>query len=449
MPKIIFVISFFFYAFSTVSLGQISEKRPLEILLQADSMLYVDASKSYQLLLKADSISGYNLKGESKLLYYKFLGRYLIFTGDYEQAISALENQVELARKLNINEEKVSGFINLGRAHTELADFAKAENAFNRGLLVAKDIKDLKGTALCLSGLGSVYYEMGNSNKAIDYYLESIEYIKQYGDLDFLAGNYSNLALVYYEIEDYLSAKDLNRTALTVLPDDDIYDLRKAFIYNNLGLALKKLDSINEAKDSFLTSLSLHRKVGNYNGEIELLNNLGLLALTENDFMAAITYYQKALLENEKLSKKYGKTVNLINLATVYLRIENFAEAKKNAIEALALSDAFNFVYLQKEALQILIELEENSKSYFELSEYLKAYNTLNDSLLQVQRKEEIAKKEELKAYYESVIAEKESFFEQEVKKSWIYLLVSSGAAIIFIVLFFKTWRTKGKEHSL
>ncbi len=85
----------------------------------------------------------------------------------------------------------------IGNAYLNTADYARANEALEKMLLMAKCIGDYRSEAKALSGLGIVSQNLGHYKRAIDFYKQQLEVARKINDLALKGMALGNLGIAY------------------------------------------------------------------------------------------------------------------------------------------------------------------------------------------------------------------------------------------------------------
>lgn len=134
-----------------------------------------------------------------------------------------------------------------------------------------------------------------------------------------------------------------------------------AKIYNNLGILYKMKMDHHKSREYFLMAYSIKKEIGAYESISSTINNLGGLAMAENDNETAYLFYKKALTSSRLLNDTAGIISASINTAFLYnvqgdalqalnmlKRIKPLAESSNNKV--------LTFFYLQNSFQALLIQ---------------------------------------------------------------------------------------------
>ncbi len=336
----------------------------------------------------------------------------------------------------------------------------------------------------------AMYYELKYRNdSAFYYYNQSKNISKVIGDSLEVGRRLLSIAFLQRKSKDFLGSEISSIEALLYLePIEESKFLER--IHNNLGLVSDELNQEKEALIHYDKALFYNQNNNNNEGFLYTINNIGLLYQQENKHKKAITYFKKGLafdnikikypvqyallLENiafssysldtkEKVLEKYREVLEIrkkykednelptthLNIANYYNDKKQLTKAKHHAIEALKYAKQTHNNKRWLEALELLSQLTTGTQS----KTYLQEYITLNDSLVQQERR---LKNQFAKIRYETDKKEKENTFlkgENEKKQAEITYhkqqttigwLASAASILLFVMsVSFFTFRRK------
>lgn len=225
----------------------------------------------------------YDLANAYFLKSYNFMQ-----VGDYREALRS--NQYSIALKTKLYAEDIAvNYMREGTIYLLQGDYERALNV----LVAATEfpIEDPQLYALIYAYIASSEQGLGNYDKALQRLKESLDILEfELGEdnPDFATGNY-DLGRLYSKTNEPEKAEAAFNKALAVAGKLENNTLLKAKIYNALGLLFQK-----------------------------------------TDLPKALDFYQKSLLESDKISSKLNQeaAITLLNVARV--RLDRFIELKTN-----------------------------------------------------------------------------------------------------------------------
>jgi tetratricopeptide (TPR) repeat protein len=135
--------------------------------------------------------------------------------------------------------------------------------------------------------------------------------------------------IAYLPPQDYPAAQRDYEAALAFSPEN-------ADTLNNLGLVAESQGNYLEAIEYHEQALALQRDLGDQQGEANSLNSLGIVAMSQGNYAEAIDYYEQSLALKRELGDRQGEATTLGNLGIVARSQGNYAEAIDYYEQALA-----------------------------------------------------------------------------------------------------------------
>jgi len=181
------------------------------------------------------------------------------------------------------------------------------------------------------------------------------------------SGNYK-IALVQINKADIIAQK---------INDYEIFSQ----VYITKGKILLSLNNYDEALFSFNQALHYLSQVNpnhKFNGEI--LQNIAILYRQKSKFSEALDYCNDAILSNNQVFDNFHLAENYLERAKTYLALSNYANAKEDAVKAIAYAeDAQNQITLVN-SLNFLAQIAINFEEYAQANSLLKKALDLSET---------------------------------------------------------------------
>lgn len=311
----------------------------------------------------------------------------------------------------------------------------KADTAFTialEGLALSRKIRFQRGEALNYNQLGNIYWFFGNYPRATESYINCNKIAEAILDSSLMSASVGNLGLVYYEQNDFKEALKYEFRARELTPQNSTSN----FINSNINLALYytsmgKLDSASfYAQQSYYDS----KKIENNNFIGVSLGNLGAISLKNENYIVALEYLRSAL-PYISFSDSYMRGKLLLEIATVFNKMEKNDSAVRFARQVLHLSTASGNAKTSLEASSLLAEQYEKMKKYDSAYYYQKMAKTINDSLFSREKVRTIQNLELEELRRQSDIQNQLLLTKEERKQNIQYAAIAI-CLIIVVVLF-------------
>lgn len=291
-------------------------------------------SQNYQYI---DSLKNRIEKANDTLkveLYLELTDEYQNF--NYDSAlIFAAKSFTQLSK---INYEKGMGryYFTIANLNKQRSFYDISLNNFHKALSIYKAIDYDVGICDALTGIGDIYEYQEKDSIALSYYYEALNTAKTLKFETLIAQNYNNIgAIIKYENPEL--AKDYFTKAINIY--SDINDKKSlSACYNNLGILYLTQENFIDAEEILLIALDLKREVNNVHGQAITLNNLAYMSFERanlaTDEVARIKYLKQAADYAEKSLKITEKTKSIYTrynsygtLTSVYYDLNMFEKA--------------------------------------------------------------------------------------------------------------------------
>ncbi|PWH82503.1 hypothetical protein DIS18_09635 [Algibacter marinivivus] len=376
-----------------------------------------------------------------------------------EEAKQYAEKGLEISQKVNYTRGIAVGFMHRADYFANRSENDSALYYYTKAKTFFKEANITRGLIFVNHSLSSIESSNGNLDKAVDIANENIELIKTHekeGDAKtkFIGAQYVSLANIYIEKANFKTAliyalqglecfEKINHEtrkadALKQIGDIEsglenhessikyfiealeIYERYEetfyvAYTQNSLGISYQNLNDYTSAENYFNLAVENAKKVEDNLGITNALHNLGEINRLQNNNVEAKKILQEAKVIAEKENLKLGLVNALHSISKIDFQSKNYSSALKNNVEAIDLAKSLgamsHLADLYKYRSTILEGLNKNNDAL----EFLKLYQTINDSLFTTKKFQQI---EELKTIYETEKKETEIALQQEEIKT-------------------------------
>lgn len=292
---------------------------------------------------------------------------------DYVEAQKWYEVAISLWDVYALNE--------LGELHTELNDYAEAEALYQKSLDYFPDSSDL--LIETKFGLANVYYKVGRYIDAEKLYEDCLEYYESTFNRNY--SKYGQVVLkfanMYTDLGEYDDAEFLYKDYyLLVISQLDRESVDYANVVYGMAGVHWLLNRNITAKDLFLESLELYKKIVGKDSDIYIQNlvSLGKFFRSQDKFQESEQYLKEAieLTEAGKIDcyPCYIQTIEA--LGNLYQNQEYFSEALQQFEKALSLAEnelgnthpSYSEVAFRLVKYYIKIKDYEQAEYYFDLT---------------------------------------------------------------------------------
>ncbi|WP_298341258.1 histidine kinase [uncultured Algibacter sp.] len=292
-----------------------------------------------------------------------------------DEATSLSQASLILSKDLDYKTGEFRSFLFLGMSYYIKKVFSEALDRFHQALDIANEIDNKVFKSTVYANIANIHADLGEFDKAFENYNGYLEITRELNNLRGQSEALTNLGVLLTEKESRIAEgiKYLEE-ALSIAKQEDYKD----FIPNislNLGLANKRNNNITKALHYYDEANRLGKSLNNYNVQVLALNNISAINLMQKDYRLA----------------------------------------EINIKKTLKLSQQTNQIEWQASAWEGLYEIYEKRGNYNEALNAYKKSVALNDSLIVLNNKEEIIKREEQYKYEKEKLVLKNQFEKQQL----------------------------------
>lgn len=364
----------------------------------------------------------------------------LAWTYQYIDADSALmyaELEIEAANKLENEQFLAFAYSNIGviKNKNNLDDFGIIE--LKKALAINKKLNSQRGIASNSNNLGNSYESLGKYDSAIYYYTSSITIKLGMGNDGSAASGMSNLGLVYMELDNASKALKYFQDALKIVGEDS---RRANSIFNNMGIAYSKLDK-NDSARYFLKKIFRNSSLeGNQSNFAQTYNNLAESFQDDKIYDSALFYAHQAYELKKEFNDPLSLTYSGITLSKIYGELNNYAQAKVYAQEAVDIARNYENPERLAETIWFLGVAEVNLKNFEAAANLFYEYSEIKEELT---KDKMMMAAEEAEAKFQNELKEKENqllrneaFIQDQKIKTQRILIVAAIAIVIILIAF-------------
>ena len=217
-------------------------------------------------------------EGEADIL--SSLGKVYMRLNNYDKAIQSFTSSLKIREEKELKQAQASALNLLGRVHTLKGLYEDAAAYYEQSISIRKEIDDHYGIVWSFIGLASMYETKGEPNKSIMYYKKALDSNENVNDLRLEFQISKGLGTIYLLQSDYDLAKDqivpLVEMAEKINSKPLIYQAYKllACYYekiNEFEKAYKCYKKHTELKDEVINTTTQNR-IAHKQAEFEIIN---------------------------------------------------------------------------------------------------------------------------------------------------------------------------------
>ncbi|TAE83713.1 MAG: hypothetical protein EAY81_08310 [Bacteroidetes bacterium] len=310
---------------------------------------------------------------------FKLIGEINYDLSDYTKALWYYQKALKIYIQIGDKRGIAQCFFNIGQAHMILSNYPKALENWQESLVVSEQLLDKEKMAINLNSIGEIHFKLADYTKALECMHRALDIAKGLRNKTHMASSMVSIANVYNEQANDIKALEYYQKAFSIFEQLQV-KTAVAIIANNLGSIYQNLSEAN-------------------------CTQLGISVADKPKL--ALSYYHRALSDNDEMRNMNGMATNLCNIALFYMKVEDdmlksinvnpayrFDSVFAYANRGLQISKKFGFIEVELTILNSLSEVYEKKGNYAKAYEAYKEYITLRDSVEGAEVKNAITQKE-------------------------------------------------------
>jgi serine phosphatase RsbU (regulator of sigma subunit)/tetratricopeptide (TPR) repeat protein len=348
-----------------------------------------------------------------------------------------------LAEKLDFIKGMANGYEFVADIYWSQNNYPMAMEYHLKQLKAEEELQDKKGITRCYYFIGEVYKAEGNYLKAIENYQRSLKIAEEINDKEGMANCYILIGAVHRKMNNYTRALEYYQKSLKIAEEQGIKSII-SHCYNSIGVIYRVQANYPKALEYYNKSLKIKEQIDDKNGMAIGFNNIGNIHLCNKNYSKALECYQRSLTIMSEIDNREGIAMVYGNIAILNDSLKNYNEAIEFAEKSLKIATEIGSIEDEKFAQENLYKSYIGLKDYKNAFEHFKLYKSLNDSIFNIEKFNQITK---IEAEYQNEKKQKEfellkavSAAESRRQKAIIYSVVS--VLLLVLVFTFLTYRS-------
>ena len=345
---------------------------------------------------------------------------------------------LKLSAKLNYPFGQANGEVNLGNASIILGDYATAKGHFEKAKSVFESLLKkeeenktfIYGLARCYSSLGVIFSQEGNYHEALDNYQNGLKLYQKINQKSSISKSYNNIGIVYKSRGNNAKALEYFKNALKI--QEEIGEQTMPVTLMNIGVIYFEDTKLPQAYSYYTKAEKLFKTIENTRGYALLQNYWGDYYTKIKATDKSEAHYKKSLELYESIQNKFGASLSLYNLGTLYFDQKNYNKAMPLASQSLNYAQEIGILdqiyHSEKLVSDIYGAQDQPALSLEHYKNYIIARDSLNTM--------ESTKKFD-RAEMDFEYQKKEALFQEKNKREHLLLLFSIIATLLVIGLIF------------
>lgn len=312
-----------------------------------------------------------------KVELYNQLSAYYV-ASDAQKAIGYANQALKIAHSLNDRSGKAKAYGNLGMGYYFFTDYDSLLNYYQKSLTAYESVGDQSG----ITGLASRFYRLDKFQKALDNYKRSLLIYLSNNDVPNIVSTYLNMGNVYKGLGDQQSALENYNKALAQVPhDDQAYQHERTALWENLGDICYSEGEYDKALTYYKLLHSAYLQQGDSLSIASVLNNMGGVYYQKNQLPTSHRMYREALDMQIKQNDHHGASVSFLNLARIYAKSDDNAQAILQHQKSILLAKAIGNRNLLQDNYRMLAMIYKKQNNFKKAYEYQVLYANVSDVL--------------------------------------------------------------------
>ncbi|MGZ3901259.1 MAG: SpoIIE family protein phosphatase [Bacteroidia bacterium] len=305
---------------------------------------------------------------------------------------------IKLSQRVNDLKRLAIACRRVGIVYINRADHQQALFYQNKSYELCKQIGNKKGMASALNNIGVIYLNISDFRRAIDFSLQSQKIQEELRDSSILFESYYNTALLFKQVNDGEKALLNFQKAYTIAFNENNNE-KMGFALSGLAGMVKRQNNFDSAAVLYSKARAYFEKEKNYQGEIEVLTNLGSLQVERTDLdrkigaRKGLSYYFKAFELYKSYKNNFSGSNILGDIADSYLTLGKYDSVIYYGKRSISLAESSDnqselvFVY------KILSKAYEKKGDYAQSLLFLDKHYTLRDIVYDDEKQKEVVQK--------------------------------------------------------
>ncbi len=250
--------------------------------------------------------------------------------GDYDRALHWYAQALQLFPGSTTTDEEArvlaQALNGQGTVHRQLGDFERARGCYERALALSRTSGNRRGEAEVLNSLGTVAHLQRHYLEAAQFFRLALETHMAVGDQAGQGMTLLNLSMTERDAGNYHQAQAYLSTALEIHQRTG-NRWEEVNVLNGMGIIYQELGAWPQALACLQQGLTLSQEIGDQAGWVYILANMGLVMRDSGDLAAAEKLLSDGLAIVQKQNDKNLLAIFLSYLASIYLRVGKLDQA--------------------------------------------------------------------------------------------------------------------------
>jgi tetratricopeptide (TPR) repeat protein len=322
---------------------------------------------------------------------------------DPEKGLKYAEEQLSLAKKINVPRHEADALANRGINYWAQGEYEKAIEEYKAAQEIYKQLNLEREYTSILGRIGVVYYSASDYPKALEVYWESLKEFEKRGEKQQVARILGNIALCYSNMDKIDKAIAFYKSAIVI--NIELKDEKGlADNYTNIGNLYDNILESDTAITYYQKALLISRAIGYERNIASNTCNMGIALTTKKNYSEAFDYLMQGMPFYKKQGNKRALAVIYKSIADVFMQAppsffpeKQLETSKRNIYTANYLDSSFQLYQSMNEpsglaeVWKMRSALDSSQNNFRQAFESYKKYTVLKDSLFNDEKNQEVA----------------------------------------------------------
>ncbi|MBI9072887.1 MAG: tetratricopeptide repeat protein [Melioribacteraceae bacterium] len=413
------------------------------------------------------------------------------YTPATQHKLDSLQSKIDIARNDDDTLNMCRAYYKMGQYIDGIGEKARSYVLLDSAMFFAEKLGNARAIASISNSLAANYSSEGKYEKAIEVFKSAAGIFLEIKDTAAYSKVLLNLALEYVETSQFEEAMKYELDALRFCEKADSSNI--CYFLQSISELYYTIGNREKWKEYLLLaeSLSWNEKYADKFARLEILNEMGALNMSENNYVEAEKSYRQLYKLSEEFDYQHGMAIALTNLVPVFEKLGKKSEVIDAAQKSIELNiknnRIANVIYGKIQLGEIYRKYKNYSKAVSQLKSaqklvnekdvtpdltrlfkqfyltykelgnnrlalnYFEKYSEINDSLLNIESKKAIAELEtkfqvEKKEHQIEFLNKENEHQNEQLANQRLLILAASVAVVLFgIIIFYVNRQRKNK----
>jgi serine phosphatase RsbU (regulator of sigma subunit) len=424
-------------------------------------------------LIRISSIAIQETRDDS-VLFYSYTERAQAYhnqdnvdsaTHDYTMAI-------KISEEAGNESWKAKAYNNIGLTEKNKGDFIMALSYYRKSIESCRLSKNIGLESNVLNNMAKIYTSLGQHNKAIQVVNSALKIAETVKDPLGIAISMKIIGTIYMEQGEYREAiKVLKKCAMTI--ENASYNVGLAGVYDILGETYLAMNYVDSALVYYQKGLKMREtEISKRRGIAKALKNVASVYLKNEDFELSEEHYMRSFKLSKQINDLNGQASSMLGVGIINYKLNRIPVATTALNNSLDMAQSIGNLKVTRDASKILWEIHKNLLNHHKALDMYELFVSSNDRLNSDENQKEVIRQQykyeyEKQAAEDSIktaeadkvkdaqlLAEKAENKRHELeakqqKEQKMYLYGGLGLALLFGGFIFNRFRVTSKQKGI